>query len=311
MEMSSDEESEIESEDEGESEKKGDQLKVVPVKRTKRQGLDKPRKRAKLQLKQVSLKPKSAMQKVEEVFEVPEIGGTKKPEFKLTPALGIPSHSGPGAALVKPVAEFNTSEDATISSVGNEHSMLATEWNIPAVPDLLSSTEPEQQRVQEGGFGKLEPVAKEEEKEEQEEEEEEWGATEFISSRKLRRNRISQREMKDFSAFRNYQEGEPSSRLYIKNLARQVTEKDLHYVYGKYVDWTDENQKMVFDIRLMKEGRMKGQAFITLPNDNRAFDALRDTHGFMMKGKPIVVQFGRSAKPKDPADKEVKQKGKS
>ena len=32
-------------------------------------------------------------------------------------------------------------------------------------------------------------------------------------------------EMDDLSIFRNYKEGEPSRRLYIKNLAKQVTEE--------------------------------------------------------------------------------------
>lgn len=30
--------------------------------------------------------------------------------------------------------------------------------------------------------------------------------------------------------------------------------------------WSKEEHKNAFDIRLMKEGRMKGQAFINLPN---------------------------------------------
>ena len=44
-----------------------------------------------------------------------------------------------------------------------------------------------------------------------------------------------------------------------------------------------------FDIRLMKEGRMKGQAFITLGTDQQALKALRDTNAFAFKGKPMAV----------------------
>ena len=44
-----------------------------------------------------------------------------------------------------------------------------------------------------------------------------------------------------------------------------------------------------FDIRLMKEGRMKGQAFITLGTDQQALKALRDTNAFVFKGKPMAV----------------------
>ena len=44
-----------------------------------------------------------------------------------------------------------------------------------------------------------------------------------------------------------------------------------------------------FDIRLMKEGRMKGQAFITLPSEEKAKKALRDAHGYILQGKPMVI----------------------
>jgi RNA recognition motif-containing protein len=39
----------------------------------------------------------------------------------------------------------------------------------------------------------------------------------------------------------------------------------------------------------MKEGRMKGQAFITLPSDNKAKKALREVHGYILHGKPMVI----------------------
>ena len=49
-----------------------------------------------------------------------------------------------------------------------------------------------------------------------------------------------------------------------------------------------------FDIRLMKEGRMKGQAFITLPSEDKAKKALRDVHGYILQGKPmVIVSFNR------------------
>ena len=44
-----------------------------------------------------------------------------------------------------------------------------------------------------------------------------------------------------------------------------------------------------FDIRLMKEGRMKGQAFISLPSERRAKRALREVHGYILHGKPMVI----------------------
>lgn len=44
-----------------------------------------------------------------------------------------------------------------------------------------------------------------------------------------------------------------------------------------------------FDIVLMKEGRMKGQAFVGLPSERSAERALRDTNGYVLYDKPLVV----------------------
>eukprot|EP00850_Spirogloea_muscicola_P005697 SM000026S08946 [mRNA] locus=s26:670131:673915:- [translate_table: standard] len=60
----------------------------------------------------------------------------------------------------------------------------------------------------------------------------------------------------------NYSVGEPSDVLYIKNLAKD-------------------------------EGRMRGQAFVTFPALNLAQKALVATHGYLLKDKPMVVQYGR------------------
>lgn len=34
---------------------------------------------------------------------------------------------------------------------------------------------------------------------------------------------------------------------------------------------------------------MKGQAFVTLPNENGARHAVKDANGFVLKGKPMAV----------------------
>lgn len=44
-----------------------------------------------------------------------------------------------------------------------------------------------------------------------------------------------------------------------------------------------------FDIVLMKEGRMKGQAFVGLPTEQSAEKALRETNGYVLYDKPLVV----------------------
>ncbi|GIY86653.1 RNA-binding region-containing protein 3 [Caerostris darwini] len=134
--------------------------------------------------------------------------------------------------------------------------------------------------------------------------EENWNSSNFITIEELRKKRISPKEMKTMSIFRNFSPGEPTFRLYIKNLAKQVVEKDLRFVFGRFIDPNSEQDKNMFDIRLMKEGRMKGQAFVTLGNEKQAIEAINETNGFVLHTKPLVVQFARSAKPKEEEKKE-------
>jgi len=131
--------------------------------------------------------------------------------------------------------------------------------------------------------------------------------SECISRRELEKGRISREEMETLSVFRSYEPGEPNCRIYVKNLAKHVQEKDLKFIFGRYVDFSSETQRIMFDIRLMKEGRMKGQAFIGLPNEKAAAKALKEANGYVLFGKPMVVQFARSARPKQDS-KEGKRK---
>jgi len=153
-----------------------------------------------------------------------------------------------------------------------------------------------------GGFGLMFPITKNAEEEESAkntgntQEDETRGST--ITAEELEANRISPKDQKHHPMFRNYQPGIPSCRLYIKNLAKQVTERDLHYIYRRYLAPSTDEQGSMFDVRLMTEGRMKGQAFITLPGTKEAEAALRETNGYILKNKPLVVQFARSAKTK-------------
>lgn len=66
--------------------------------------------------------------------------------------------------------------------------------------------------------------------------------------------------------------------------------KDLEYIYNRY-----KSEKNPLDIRLMQEGRMKGQAFVTLGTLEVAQQALKETNGFILKDKPLVVVFAKTA----------------
>ncbi|ELT90688.1 hypothetical protein CAPTEDRAFT_200790 [Capitella teleta] len=226
------------------------------------------------------------------------------------PPPSLPPHSsseseidseGEAASLeAKPVKRPRSTPAVKPSEVFEEVSAPVVKSFQFKLPDDLAkdgvSEEANQEEV-EGGFGKMEPSTKDDDDDSAEEEE--WGEAEFISSRSLRKGRLSEKEMREYFVFKKYDSGEPTTRLYIKNLSKAVTEKDLHHIYGRYVNWENEQDRLMFDMRLMKEGRMKGQAFVTLPSVSQAEKAVRETHAFLLIDKPLVVQFARSAKPKE------------
>ncbi|RWS29891.1 RNA-binding protein 40-like protein [Leptotrombidium deliense] len=120
--------------------------------------------------------------------------------------------------------------------------------------------------------------------------------SEFITENELRDNRLTRSEYTQYSVFKNYEPGNQSCRLYVKNLDKKVEVHDLKRIFGKFVDWKSELERNTFHVCLLKEGRMKGQAFITFSNELNAKTALNETNGFKLNGKPMVVCFARSAK---------------
>ncbi|XP_057671772.1 RNA-binding region-containing protein 3 [Diorhabda carinulata] len=117
---------------------------------------------------------------------------------------------------------------------------------------------------------------------------------EAITAEELAANQIPHKDLGVLPVFKNYHPGAPTCRLYIKNCAKTVVTKDLEYIYNRYRIPEGENTSQ-FDIRLMQEGRMKGQAFVTLDSIELAQKAVKETNGYILKDKPLVVVFARSA----------------
>lgn len=116
-----------------------------------------------------------------------------------------------------------------------------------------------------------------------------------ISLEELRANQVT--DLTVMPVFKNYNRGEPTNKLYIKNCAKSVVVHDLEYIYNRYrEDLGDKPSE--FNIRLMQEGRMKGQAFVTLDSVEQAQKAVSETNGFILKDKPLVVVFGKAGKKK-------------
>lgn len=262
MEYSSSEESEIELDVEG-----GTGIKKVNnsdkgIEKVLQKKLKRPRKRMRLVQPDMSMivKP-AAVQKTSELFEATNLKTTQI-QFKLS----------------------ETDINKQLNAVDAE-AEKATENHIT---------------VTEGGFGKVEPktITKSEVDMQKSDVSYKVDQNLFFSRKQIEEGRLKKEQMKDFSVFKKYSPGDPTSRLYIKNLTKHTTEQELMNLFGSFIDWSQDLACEAFDIRLMKEGRMKGQAFITLPNEQEATDIVKECNGFILNNKPIVIQFARSAKAK-------------
>ncbi|XP_077365611.1 RNA-binding region-containing protein 3 isoform X2 [Festucalex cinctus] len=279
MKMSSDEESEYESGDE-------DKERIVRLMGQVNQACKRPlrpknsSKRKKPKIKDLLYVPKSDSQRApvmqpSDVFEQLNPAGPKKIEFHIS------------------VSEVAARVDGTQC----DEEMVDTE--VP-LNNKMEAAE---------GFGKIYPSIQSSQECEEHSDEEEDLPSDVISRKELEKGRLSRDEIKRMSVFKNYEPGEPTCRLYVKNIAKQVEEKDLKYIYGRYIDPSSETERNMFDVVLMKEGRMKGQAFVGLSSEQSAEKALRETNGYILFDKPLVVQFARSARPKQD-NNDAKKRGK-
>ncbi|KAF6716397.1 RNA-binding protein 40 [Oryzias melastigma] len=265
MEVSSEEESEYESEDDEDKERVARLMGLVnrACKRPLRPKTASKRKKPKIKDLLYAPKPESqsapALQP-SDVFEQPNPSGPKKIEFHIS-----------------------------LPEVAAEEGKAEQQEGVPSSAREEPASE---------GFGKLYPSAQASQQQEEHGADGDDLVSDVISRKELEKGRLAKDEMKRMSVFKNYEAGEPTCRLYVKNISKQVEEKDLRYIYGRYIDPSSEAERNMFDVVLMKEGRMKGQAFIGLPNEQSAEKALRETNGFVLHDKPLVVQFARSARPK-------------
>ncbi|XP_010458201.1 PREDICTED: U11/U12 small nuclear ribonucleoprotein 65 kDa protein-like [Camelina sativa] len=123
----------------------------------------------------------------------------------------------------------------------------------------------------------------------------------FVSLEELEKGRLPPEDILSLPMFKNYTAGNPSVVLYIKNLAKDVVSDDFYYIFGSQFE-SIEAAKSSLGVRLMQEGRMRGQAFLTFPSVEVAHRSLNLVNGFVFKGKPMIIQFGRnpgSAKPNE------------
>ena len=118
-----------------------------------------------------------------------------------------------------------------------------------------------------------------------------------LSLQDILKHRISKEEMTQQKAFANYSYGEPSTKLYLRNMVKDVTVDDILKLFGCFFDNDDQAKEQArflpvmrrsLEIRVM-EGRMKGQAFVTFPSVELAREALTTVNGYLLRDKPVVV----------------------
>ncbi|KAM6567806.1 hypothetical protein CsatA_026934 [Cannabis sativa] len=115
----------------------------------------------------------------------------------------------------------------------------------------------------------------------------------YASPEEIQGGKLGLEELLSLPVFKNYKTGNPAPVLYIKNLAKDVVADDFYYIFGSLFGSTDL-AKSSLSVKLMQEGRMRGQAFLTFPSVELAHNALNLVNGYEFKGKPMVIQFGRN-----------------
>ncbi|CAN6443965.1 unnamed protein product [Victoria cruziana] len=99
----------------------------------------------------------------------------------------------------------------------------------------------------------------------------------FASLQEIETGKLPPEEILSLPMFKNYTPGDPSPVLYIKNLAKDVVANDFYYIFGSFFG-SVEAVRSGINIKLMQEGRMRGQAFVTFPSIDIAQQALVSVH---------------------------------
>ncbi|CAM8947860.1 unnamed protein product [Rhodiola kirilowii] len=115
----------------------------------------------------------------------------------------------------------------------------------------------------------------------------------FASAEDLESGKLPPEEILSLPMFKNYSAGNPAPVLYIKNLSKDVVPSDFYFLFGSLFGDLEMIKSSV-TVKLMQEGRMRGQAFVTFPSTELAHQALNLANGYVFKSKPMIIQFGRN-----------------
>jgi len=96
--------------------------------------------------------------------------------------------------------------------------------------------------------------------------------------------KISIEEIKKIPKFAGYTIGLPSKKLCIKNIHKKVNEVDILLLFQRYQ--RRQQEKIRFKL-------MRGQALVTFADTQIATEALELINGYMLKGKPLILEYGK------------------
>jgi len=164
-----------------------------------------------------------------------EVIPVKRKQPQSTKRLKIPKFVNPAkhVAISSSTQKVLKPEDMFESVQRGETKNLKIE--LKTLDKLETSANRDSTVTIDGGFGLIFPANKNIEDAKTSEENAETQKNKFITSEELAANKISANDQRLLPVFKNYHPGKPSNRLYIKNLAKQVETKDLHYIYQRYV----------------------------------------------------------------------------
>ncbi|KAG7321253.1 hypothetical protein KOW79_015668 [Hemibagrus wyckioides] len=114
------------------------------------------------------------------------------------------------------------------------------------------------------------------------------GKVEEISDEEIRNNRETEDGIRRISRFQNYQRGEPSNVLCVKNMSPRASLSQLVALFSRFQK--DDTDPIVYRVLT---GRLKGQAFITFSDIETAQAALDTVNGYKLQDKPLVIEFAR------------------
>lgn len=109
-----------------------------------------------------------------------------------------------------------------------------------------------------------------------------------IPENEIAAERVSIDEIKKLPRFQNYSPGARSRVLYLKNLHHKVDIRELMALFCRF-----DEEGCTVKYRLLS-GRLRGQAFVTLPSIQAASKALDLCNGYVLRGKPIIIEYGKN-----------------